>query len=328
MLIALSLIAAAQADTATIILLCSASDCAGDTDDIEGYLLDAGATAVEVRYDTDNIADHRLAIVSHPYTDELWSETVRQDIIDFAKAGGLLVLVGENGQFFETANDRFNDVLHELGLGSDLQLANTFEGESGCLYPVADINSSHPLAVGVGHVNLNWHSSLDVDSADVIANNENGKPVLAGVGNVLLAGDGSFAQWGCLTVDAEEADATSGGYDTVLANFWATLDETSDDGGGEDGGDDEGEGSGSTDGGGSDDGGDEGGDEGGSGNGGGSSGPDDTGDADDTGEDGGIGLSSGSDDDDDDDGMGGCGCASADAAPAGASAAVLTPRLR
>jgi len=173
---ALAVLGSAQADTAVIFDLCT-SECTLRQADITNALIGAGATDVTITSSASGLGDHRMMIVGVPFDN--WNDELHEAVVDHGASGKPLLLMLDNGYYFEDANARITDVLVDLGLSSRIQILDTWDGESGCVRTFEDVNSGHPLMDGVNWVGLNWHTALSACASDTLLWNETDRAALA-----------------------------------------------------------------------------------------------------------------------------------------------------
>ncbi len=148
----------AAAGPAAILDLCGSSACGTVDSEVVAALENAGADSVDVLYDAEDLSAYDLVIVNTPHS--IWSSTLQSAIVEFGNSGRPLVLLGEQNDYFATANQRVQAVLDALSLSDRIQLVPEKSGSSGCLDETTDLNSSHPVMGGVESLAYNWHAPL------------------------------------------------------------------------------------------------------------------------------------------------------------------------
>ncbi len=150
-----------------------------------------GGTVVTASSD-DGLPDltgYRIVVIGTPNAGLDAGQVAR--IVAFARAGGGLVLVGERGGFFDTANGAINGVLDALDPAHRARLAGDEAGQSGCNRDTTDL-TAHPLTEGVRAVEHNLLSTVVVGAgATSLARIPEGT-IVAVFDRVLVVGDSNF----------------------------------------------------------------------------------------------------------------------------------------
>ena len=157
-----------------------------------------GATRVDIReYPLDtpsSLQEYRLVVLAVPQ--DGISAAFRTELVAFHQRQGGLVLLGEQPQYFEPANQVLDDLLVSLGLDQAIRFLTTVAGSGGCHVLTTEVSGSNNLMTGVAGIKWSWGGTLAASEDAVLFRTDAG--ILgAASGNVAVVADASVFQEFC-----------------------------------------------------------------------------------------------------------------------------------
>ena len=236
MFIALTLLAPAQAADGVLYYFGNGSGSYWSLDTAAATALqDAGADPV-VQSETwpESLDAYRLILLSaRNGAATAFDATQVGQLQSFLADGGVLWILGENGTYFEAANENFNALLEDLG--STMSLTGGAY-EVGCGWEATTAASKHPLMRGVTALEYAFSGDLEPGSGTLLATGASGQGILAVEGRLLLSADFNIVAAACSIPEQNQL---------FLANLFDVASDWDDDGvtgpiaGGEDCNDDD-----------------------------------------------------------------------------------------